>query len=198
MSRSPSEAGKYSNRKFKTLERRVAKEFRDWTGVDFRRTPGSGGLNKATSYKVGEKEFTSDLMADRPLAYSIEIKSGVGFSLDAMLVNPDTCRFTKWWLQVCNDADSIDTNPLLWFKPQPNLDWIALDAAGVQCLNIPDSIPSITVRCYYGITEGIININNENIPVSIDLTNRNPIMFKWKHIRDNVNSEGLFNGLWRM
>lgn len=190
MGRSRSEAGKYSNRKFKSLERRVAKEFREWTGEDFRRTPGSGGLNKSTSYKVGEKEFISDLMADRPLDFAIEVKSGVGFSLDAILCNPDTCLFTQWWMQVSYDASTINLNPLLWFKPHNNWDWIALDYKGYNKLCSGRNINHFTMKCYNRSVSGQIKINRKPIDIEINLAN--PFIIRWKDIKESCDGNLIF------
>lgn len=137
MGRSRSKAAKYSNRKYKALERRVAKKFCEWTGRNiFRRTPQSGGFNKNQAQVVAEEEFISDIMCDEPILYAIEVKSGDGFSLNAAMNGPDTSKFTEWWEQACNDAEQVGKYPLLWFKPSPAFDWIALSEEGASRLKV--------------------------------------------------------------
>ncbi len=194
MARNASQAGKYSVQKGKRHERKVAKEFREWTGdQNFRRTPGSGGFNKAHQTKVGEKEFASDIMAERKLLFSIEAKSEEGFSLDALL-NPQTVgttKFTKWWFQVCTDSERVGLMPFLMFKPIPAWDWIALSTDGMNRLKIPSDFPSIGCIIYNEPVSGEINdMKGGKIPHTATLPN--PIIYRWKDIKSNIDGKLIF------
>lgn len=193
MARTRSQAAKYSLRKFKALERRVAKEFREWTGDEgFRRTPGSGGFNKAYKTKVGEKEFSSDIMSENAMKFTIEVKAEEGFSLNALL-DPDnckTCKFTEWWFQTVADGINVNKLPLLWFKPIPNWDWIALSYNGIECLEIDSHIRRIIINPYDTPISGEIHRDGERVREEIELPT--PYMFRWKDIKENIDGQLLF------
>jgi hypothetical protein len=195
MARTRSQAAKYSVRKGKTLERRAAKQLCEWTGVEgFRRTPQSGGFNKSYKTKVGEREFASDIMCERSMKFTIEIKSEQGFSLDALMnvETAHTCKFTEWWFQVNDDAINIKKFPLLWFKPIPNWDWVAISSDGVKTLEIPESVSRIAVNAYKGQPVTRMSRDEADIKVEMTLPLPDPIIFRWKDIKADVNGLLLF------
>ncbi|MDP6586007.1 MAG: hypothetical protein QF535_15255, partial [Anaerolineales bacterium] len=166
----------------------------EWTGVNgFRRTPQSGGFNKSYKTKVGEREFASDIMCEQPVKFTIEIKSEDGFSLDA-LMNSDTahtCKFTSWWFQTNCDAINVKKFPLLWFKPVPNWDWVALSQEGVKALAVPESVTRIDINAYKGPVTKTRN-NEDGVKTEITIPLPNPVIFRWKDIKADVNGLLLF------
>jgi len=192
MKRTISQAGRYSVTKSKALERRVAKQLSIWTGVGgFRRTPGSGGFNKSYKTKVGEREFSSDIMCENELAFTIEVKSGKGFSIDAMISGDThhTTKFTKWWYQTIADAMAVDKLPFLWFKPSSPYDWIALSDNGVSSLGA-SNIRYVYVNMYYDPVFGDIHVGGKRICGELELPN--PYIFKWKEFVSLADPKGFF------
>jgi len=81
-----SKIGKSNVRKGKTYERRVASLLGEFTGVQFRRRRVEG-----RDLSVVERESTADVIpVTGDIKFSIEAKSGKGFSFDAILGNPLT------------------------------------------------------------------------------------------------------------
>jgi hypothetical protein len=121
-----SKVGKRSKRKGKTYERRCAKILKEFTDVNFRSTPGSGGFNKQ-GVSIREELFCGDLISDSPkFRYCIEAKNRESFSWTAILKSPDTAEFTKWWHQCVEDAKGVNLEPLLFFKPNNRDDFIVM------------------------------------------------------------------------
>ncbi len=124
-----SKIGKSNVSTSKSHERRLARLLTEWSGVEFRRRRVEG-----RDSTVVERESTADVIpVTGRIWFSIEAKKGKGFSLDAMLNNPGGCLFTEWWHQTCYDAEILtgvlkqEYLPLLFFKPQPAFDWLAVD-----------------------------------------------------------------------
>ena len=196
MARTRSQAGKYSVSKGKRAERRFATSLAEWTGKAIRRVPNSGGWNKSGSTVVGGKEFSSDVISDVPMIFTIEIKSGVGFSLDAVLNNPSTSIFTKWWGQACHDACASNKLPMLIFKPDRSFDWVAIDGRGVdRLIDDNDSIRSIKIDGYansYNFAVSSIGGRKKH-NVTLDLPN--PYIYRWKDFISVVDPNLLFGHL---
>ncbi len=123
-----SKIGKSNVRKGKTYERRVANLLTEYTGELFRRRRVEG-----RDVSTIERESTADVISvSKDINFSIEVKSGKGFSLDALLANPEKCLFTTWWHQATYDAVLVskafnrDISPLLFFKGSGTTDWLAI------------------------------------------------------------------------
>jgi len=123
-----SKTGKSNVAKSKNHERRVAHMLQDWTGVEFRRRRVEG--REST---VIERESTADVIPVKgSIIFSVEAKSGAGFSIDGILGNVPGNIFTVWWHQASYDASLLsktfktDFYPLMFFKPHPNWDWVAV------------------------------------------------------------------------
>lgn len=126
-----SKVGKSNVRRSKTHERRIAHLMTDWTNVEFRRRRVEG-----RDITVVERESTADVIPVKgEIIFSIEAKCGECTSLDGLLKDPKTNKFTKWWHQCVYDAMILSDvlkrkiYPLLFFKPAPSFDWIAIDQA---------------------------------------------------------------------
>ncbi len=124
-----SRVGKSNVRRSKTHERRIAHLMTDWTGVEFRRRRVEG-----RDVTVVERESTADVIPVKgDIIFSIEAKCGECTSLDGLLKDPKTNKFTKWWHQCVYDANILTEvlkrkiYPMLFFKPAPAFDWVALD-----------------------------------------------------------------------
>lgn len=124
-----SKVGKSNVRRSKTHERRIAHLMTDWTGVEFRRRRVEG-----RDTTVVERESTADVIPVRgDIIFSIEAKCGECTSLDGLLKDPKINKFTKWWHQCVYDANILTSvlkrkiYPMLFFKPAPAFDWVALD-----------------------------------------------------------------------
>ena len=138
MSTKQSQIGKSNVRRAKTHERRVAKLLSEWSGVEFRRRRVEGRDRSTVA-----RESTSDVIAvDRIFKFSVEAKCGKGFSIDALLASPDTAIFTSWWFQTSYDAELLSNflkqpiAPMLFFKPEPNFDWIAIPISSLKSFGI--------------------------------------------------------------
>lgn len=189
MARTRSQAARCSNRKFKKLERRVASLLDGWLGAKlFRRTIQSGAFNKSGKVKIDEGNMASDIMCKDGMKFAIEVKSGKGFSLDAMLNNDSfsKTKFTEWWLQVNHDADSVDKLPWLWFKPRPAWDWIAIDQRGIEILDVPVCLNRFIANMYgQHLISGIIREGSGKKEIERYLPE--PVIFRWKNFMDAVN-----------
>lgn len=126
-----SRIGRSNVRRSKSHERRVAHLLTDWSGIEFRRRRVEG-----RDSTVIERESTADVIPVKgDILFSIEAKCGECTSLDGLLANPIPNKFTTWWHQCVYDAQLLSQTfnrafyPLLFFKPHPNFDWIAIDQA---------------------------------------------------------------------
>ena len=78
-----SKIGKSNVRKGKTYERRIAGLLTEFTNAEFRRRRVEG-----RDLSVVERESTADVIpVSREINFSIEAKSGKGFSFDALMGN---------------------------------------------------------------------------------------------------------------
>lgn len=125
-----SKIGARNSRKGKRYERRVAQLISEWTGQVFRRRRVEG-----RDASVVMRESTSDVIpADGEIIFSVEAKSGAGFSLDSVMANPLTGLFSKWWAQANWDAQilteitKLRRYPIVFLKPNVNTDWVAVSA----------------------------------------------------------------------
>jgi len=140
--------GAKSKQKGNRYERRCAKLLSEFTGVNFRKVPASGGFNKFGGQVVAEHAFTGDVICDRKeFLFSVEAKSQKAFSFNAMLKNPKTAVFTEWWKQCIEDAKRVSKLPMLMFKPDVSDDFVAFDSGGILRLGITD-IPHFIVEIY--------------------------------------------------
>jgi hypothetical protein len=187
--------GRKSKRKGKTYERRCAKLLTEFTGFGFRSVPSSGGFNKFGGVKIREELFCGDLICDSPdFKFCVEAKNREEFSFTTILKNAQTAAFTKWWYQCLEDAKTVKLLPILFFKPDYQADFIALDADGfVQC-GLPKSIPTIVLKVY---DEDItFKTKDRKTKTNIEVTTRlpNPIIINWKDFVKHSKPSNLFKG----
>lgn len=123
-----SKTGKSNVATSKSHERRCKKLLTEWAGVEFRRRRIEG---RGDDVRV--IEGVADIIpVEGEVIFAIESKKGEKFSLNGLFTNPYGAKFTEWWHQVNYDAQLLAEKiqhhrwPMLFFKPHPNWDWIAL------------------------------------------------------------------------
>ena len=131
-----SKIGKSNVLKGKTHERRVANILTEYSGVQFRRRRVEG-----RDLSVVERESTADVIpVSAEIHFSIEAKSGKGFSFDALLGNPRKNLFTTWWHQATYDAEILTSvlkrkiHPMLFFKYSVTQDWVVIPVESFEVL----------------------------------------------------------------
>lgn len=207
-----SKTGKRNVATSKSHERRCKKLLTDWAGVEFRRRRVEGRGND-----VAVVEGVADIIpVEGEILFAIESKKGEKFSLDGLFMNPHTAKFTEWWHQVNYDAKLLTDKlgekrwPLLFFKPHPNWDWVAVPTACfsdqiLHPMNIApeDSLPTVGPgECWFqhirydsyrnlGPVEHNISTSTKNkVMVSLEL--EPCIMCRWKDFAANVDPSSIF------
>jgi hypothetical protein len=169
--------GSKSKQKGNRYERRCAKLLSEFTNVNFRKVPASGGFNKFGGQVVAEHAFSGDVICDKKeFIFSVEAKSQKAFSFVAMLKSPETALFTKWWEQCVEDATRVCKLPLLMFKPDNQEDFVALTIGGVVELGVPSTTPHFAAEIYPMI----------KLPT--------PKIFRWKTLISGIKPDKMFGG----
>jgi len=167
--------GSKSKQKGNRYERRCAKLLAEFTGVNFRKVPASGGFNKFGGQVVAEHAFCGDIICDKKeFIFSVEAKNQKAFSFPAILKSPDTAAFTDWWEQCVTDALGVEKLPMLMFKPNTQDDFVALTQVGIEKLKIPNATPHFTLAVY------------SNLPT--------PKIFVWKMLVKVTDPSLMFGG----
>lgn len=173
--------GRRSKRKGKTYERRCAKLLTEYTGVGFRKTPSSGGFNKFGGVKIREELFCGDLICDsQNFIFCVEAKNRNEFKFEAVLKNSSTAAFTKWWYQCLDDAKRVGLLPILFFKPDNQADFIAVDEAGFKACGLPKDIPAMIFKIYDNPITFKLRDRETKSDIEIVATLPNPIIINWK------------------
>ena len=182
-----SKIGKKSKGIGKRYERRCSKILTEFTGIAFRSTPSSGGFNKQ-GVIIREELFCGDLICDDPsFLFCIEAKNRKSFSITALLKNPETAAFTKWWYQCINDAKTVGLKPLMFFKPNRQDDCIVLTHEDyIEIFGNNSEIP-ILIATIYNKTCKII-IDKEEILTDLPA----PVIIDWKQFTKYCNPKLMF------
>lgn len=155
------------------------------------------------------RESTSDVIpAAGDIIYSIEAKSGAGFSLDSIFASPLTCLFSKWWAQtnwdarVLTEATGIQRYPLLFLKPHVNTDWVAVATETFNGILKPKNKPTIHSLVWFphldfsyyahcGPVE--FNISNSTKNKVMKTFQLSPIIFcRWADFAANVDPRSIY------
>ena len=99
--------GKGGKRKGSGFERLIAKKLSDWSGLEVRRTPGSGGFDKTT--------FPGDVYSSKGFPLCVECKDTESWNFKS-LFKFDGSVFDAWWTQVTTDTviwSKTNDEPLL-------------------------------------------------------------------------------------
>src|SRR5690606_11936580 len=106
-------------------ERMICKMLTEWSGLDFRRSPQSGGLRgHVTDYTVGDIVCTDRTMLNKVFPYSIECKSYAQIDFSKLIQIPARanrknstefmkCEIDEFWAQCLSDAERGQKLPLL-------------------------------------------------------------------------------------
>jgi len=199
--RTASEIGKSNSRRAKVHERRVASLLTEWSGVEFRRRRVEG-----RETQVLARDSSADVVAaEYDFLFSVEAKCGANFSLDAVLASPKTALFTSWWFQCSWDAHLMteslgsEIHPMLFFKPNPAHDWVAISQQSIGNLvhlnNMPYQylqFPHLSLNTYEwcGQITGNISHSKKN-PKLIDRQLEPVVIFRWKDFAANIKVDGL-------
>lgn len=99
---------------------------KEWSGLDFRRVPQSGGLRgHVMDYTVGDIICTDATMRNKVFPFSIEVKnySRIDFSTLLPRLNPSSrkgelvkCEIDEWWSQTIRDAERGEKLPMLLMR----------------------------------------------------------------------------------
>lgn len=127
-----------SKAKGSKFERTVAKMFSEVYGVEFHRTPMSGGLHWKQANGISGDIVPPD---DISFPYSVECKN-VETDWDFDKIISGTSEFWKWWEQAKSDSKEFDKFPFLVFKK---------NRKEIHCAFIEDSLqlPAGTVHLKY-------------------------------------------------
>lgn len=193
-----SRIGKSNVRKGKTLERRVARLFTDYTGTEFRRRRVEG--RDSTTI---ERESTADVIPVRgDCIFSIEVKSGQFGSIDALLSNPTNTMLTKWWHQACYDANLMTATfskpyfPFMFFKFNRNSDWVALGIRAIEHLKFSNAaVPffDFTHFMHIGpVTHNISHTDNKKNEVKVSIELDGIRFLRWEDFIRAVDPKSIF------
>lgn len=170
-----SKIGRKSKRKGRKYESRVAHLLTEFTGVNFRRVPASGGFNKTGGVVVAQHVFSGDVICDdHRFLFSVEAKNRKDMSLTALLKSPTTAMFTKCWDQCLEDAKTNNCKPMMFFKPNMSDDWVCLREQEI------DSVTLCEMRHIK------LNVYTESSQTP------NPVIIDWNEFTKHVNANTLF------
>lgn len=134
--------GKINSRaKGANFERDIAKFLSDWWGVDFRRTPASGGLHWANDNRVSG-DIVPPPNSDFP--FSVECKKHEGWNFEQVIKG--TGDVTSWWKQCTTDADEFSKVPLLIFSKNRSPVFFMVRVEDFKKLNIKTNYFVTTVE----------------------------------------------------
>jgi hypothetical protein len=189
-----SEIGRRSKRRGKTYERRCAQLLSDWTKINFRKTPGSGGFNKQGGVVIREELFCGDLICDKnDFKFCVEAKNRESFSFIALLKNPNTADFSEWWWQCLDDAKRVSLYPILFFKPNNQDDFIALTEEGLTITGYKGN--SFKLNVYTEpVTLKIKDAKDKKKVVVITTALPTPYIINWKDFTAEVKPNIMFEG----
>lgn len=99
-----------SRAKGQRAEYKVRDMFREVTGLEWERVPGSGGFGKQHLLK-------GDIyIPNKDTIHCIEIKSYSDDVINSNLLNPSISQLEKFWAQTEREAKEVGKEPILIFK----------------------------------------------------------------------------------
>jgi hypothetical protein len=202
-----SKIGKSNVRRGKTLERRVAKLFTEWTGSNFRRRRVEG--RDSTTI---ERDSTADVISvSRSSIFSIEVKNAAGFSMDSLLANYATNKLTLWWHQSTYDAKlmtdtlGVKIYPFLFFKPIRSWDWVVfpteliengvIKPSDIECGSQNNCIwfPALRYDYYSLSAEVSADVSqSKKHPNMVSLRLPSVFISRWSDFCHSINPESIF------
>lgn len=201
-----SKIGRSNVRRSKSHERRIANLLSKWSGVEFRRRRVEGRENA-----VRIVERTADVIpCVGDFHFTVEAKCGKGFSFDNLMDRPHTSLFSEWWHQCTYDAMLVSRDfkrtiyPMVFFKPHPNWDWVAISAYAINVLRPAKPIefalpveslwfPHIRFNAFAWLGEIEHNISHSKKNVKLFPLRLDPVIFcRWHDFAANVSPESAF------
>jgi hypothetical protein len=132
--------------------------------------------------------FYGDCICDRQdFLFCIEAKNQKVFNFQAILKNPSTADFTAWWYQCVRDSHQAKKLPMLFFKPDNQADFIAIEESWYNLGWYTG--PHFKVDCYRKPVT--IKLKRED-PITITLPT--PYVINWKELTKNIAPNILFRG----
>jgi len=117
---------KNSKNKGSKGERTLTKVLQDWTGLEFKRSPQSGGLRgHVMDYTVGDIICTDRAFRNKVFPFSIEAKNYGSIDFSTLLERPNpssrtntpvNCEIDLWWKQTVEDALRGEKLPILFIR----------------------------------------------------------------------------------
>ena len=207
--RTASQIGKSNVSTAKNHERRIAKLLAEWSGREFRRRRVEGRESDTVL-----RDLTGDVVpADTKnrCRFNLEAKKGKGFSFNSILNGFTTCRFSEWWHQSSLDAALVSRalklfiEPMVFFKPHPNFDWVAFSTGALDFLRSKDSneqqqrlwFPHLLFDHYAHcgpISFNISHTKNRKNVVIVPLELSPCFICTWNDFAANVNPDSFFFG----
>lgn len=179
-----SKIGKSARRKGANYELKIAKLLKEYTSVNFRRVPASGGFNKRGTNTVAKEYFCGDLISDRSdFLYCIEAKNRKGFNLLNSIKNIETSELTEWWFQACEDALDVNLAPLMFIHLSGGFE--------IVCIEYNDNlINGIKLEMY----DSIVNFNKGSGKLKRSLSAKLPIPYimGWNEFKKQFKPEDMF------
>ncbi len=118
-------AGINSRAKGNKAERDLAKQFKEWTGKDFARTPSSGGLSWQNSMVSGDIVCTTE---GHFFPFSVEVKFHKEIDTNNLLVGKKDSKIVEFWKQCKHDAQKAKRKKipilLMRYNNLPRGEWI--------------------------------------------------------------------------
>ena len=135
-------SGKKSRSKGARFEREIAAFFQEWSGLEFRRTPLSGGWSRQNPNVAGDLVCIDEGVT---LPFIIECKNQESWTWEALLIG-GSAVFAGFWEQTVEEALIAGGRiPLLVFTKNYDQDWIATPERIIGELN-NDIRPDIRIE----------------------------------------------------
>lgn len=193
-----------SKNKGKYGERRTAELLMKWSGVAFRRTPNSGGYNKAGGVVIAGHRFCGDVICDDPnFAFCVEVKNRPDdFQLSTIATVPSSAQFSDWWYQCLDDGMRTTLMSLLSFKcgasgnsQIPN-DFLAVTKRVLEHLEYPPDAPKFVLDSFnqpvwVEVTEKVKG-QSKKIRKKLHIKLPTPYCLSWKLLTELGNPQRLF------
>lgn len=200
--RTASEIGKSNVNRSKTHERKVAEYLEEWTGTPFMRRIVTGRDANTIMFSL-----TGDVVCvEHQIKFNIEAKAGANFSLTALVSNPNTNIFTKWYHQSVYDSKlsterhGYQIYPLVFFRPGTGLNWIGISKSGLDTMRARNGgsvydFPHLSYDWYDKagpITHNVSHTGNRKNKVFVPLDLDPCILCSWKDFAAHIDPESIF------
>jgi len=196
MAKTASQIGKSNVQRGKAYERKIAKLLTEWSGMQFRRRRIEG-----RDVQTIDIDSTSDVI---PVGFdincTIEVKTQMGFSINALFKTPNKALFTKFYHQSSYDATLLSKikkrviYPTVFFRPQANTDWTAISYNFFIDKQIELNFPHILYDHYKYINPISCDVSHGKKPKMVEI-NLDPVIFcSFEDFSKNININHILVG----